>query len=443
MKFGKNAAVVAISLIGLAPVAAQAAAFDAETAARAYLDLLDGPARARSDAYFEGGYWLLLWGTLVSAGIDVLFLRLRFAARLRDRAERASPRRWLQVWLVALGYLAAGSLLSLPWAIYSGYLREAQYGLMNQPFGGWLAEHLLDTGISALLSSALIVGFYWALRRAPRYWWLAGSAIFTAGAALMLTVYPVYVAPLFNTYTELPQGPVRDRILAMAAANHVPAEHVYVYDASRQTSRISANVSGLGPTVRISLNDNLLNRTSEPEIAAVMGHEIGHYVLGHNWRLLVVLGLLAGVVCYLLHRVVPGMVRRYGPRWGVRSVDDPASMPVFGVALSVLALLATPVTNTIVRLNESAADAFGLDAAREPDGFAMSAMRLSEYRKIEPGWIEEALLYDHPSGATRVRMAMAWKRAHRPDAAIVRPGPLPPPLPGPLPGGAEAAIPGR
>lgn len=425
MKFGKIAVVAAIFAACIAPVAAQAAAFDAEAASRLYLDLLHGPARARSDAYFEGGYWLLLWGTLISVLADLLLLRLRLVSGLRDRVERLTSRRSLQVWLVAIGYLAIGSVLTLPWVIYTGFLRERDYGLMNQGFGGWLGEHALDTGISALLTSALIVGFYCALRRAPRYWWLVGSGIFTAGAALMLMVYPVYVAPLFNTYAELPQGPVRERILAMAAANHVPAEHVYVYDASRQSNRISANVSGLGPTVRISLNDNLLERTSEPEIAAIMGHEIGHYVLGHNWRLLVVIGLLAGVFCYLLHRSVPGLVRRFGARWGIRSVDDPASMPVFGVMLAVLALISTPITNTIIRLNESAADAFGLDAAREPDGFAMAAMRLAEYRKIEPGWIEEALLYDHPSGATRVRMAMAWKRAHSPEAPLVRPHPLP------------------
>ena len=424
MQFGKALAASAGLAAALMPHLAHAGTFDVEAATRAYLGMLDGASRARSDAYFEGGYWLLLWGAAIALFSDYVLLRTRMQTRFVGWAARFTSRQTVQVWLVALCYLLAGMAIALPWKIYTGFLRERAYGLQNQDFGGWLADYLLDSGLVLLVMSVLVVGAYRAMWRLPRYWWLAGSAIFTAGAAFLIAVSPVYIAPLFNHYAELPAGPVRERIVALAKASHVPAEHVYVYDASRQTNRISANVSGLGPTVRISLNDNLLNRTSEAEIAAVTAHEFGHYVLGHNWRLLVTIGLLAGVVFFLLHRLVPRLVRRHGRRWGIDSPRDPASMPVFGMALTVLGLLTTPVTNTIVRLNESAADAFGLELAREPDGFAMAAMRLSEYRKIEPGLLEEALLYDHPSGATRVRMAMEWKARNMPDAAIIRPARL-------------------
>jgi STE24 endopeptidase len=103
---------------------------------------------------------------------------------------------------------------------------------------------------------------------------------------------------------------------------------------------------------------------------------------------------------------------RYGQKWGVRDVADPAVTPLFALLAAVAGLLATPLFNTIIRVHESQADAFGLDAAREPDGFALTAMKLSEYRKIEPSALEEALFFDHPSGRTRVRMAMEWKARH-------------------------------
>ncbi|MGN6500332.1 MAG: M48 family metalloprotease, partial [Tsuneonella sp.] len=120
-------------------------------------------------------------------------------------------------------------------------------------------------------------------------------------------------------------------------------------------------------------------------------------------------------------RIAPRLIARYGERWGVRDLADPASLPVLSALMAVYMLFATPATNTLIRTTESQADAFGLDAAQQPDGFAMVAMRLSEYRKIEPGPVEEFLFFDHPSGATRVRMAMQWKKDHVPNAQIMHP----------------------
>jgi STE24 endopeptidase len=212
----------------------------------------------------------------------------------------------------------------------------------------------------------------------------------------------------------------------MARAHDVPADNVYVFDQSKQHNRISANVSGLGPTIRISLNDNLLNRGSTAEVKAVMGHELGHYVLGHVWKLLIGFGLVMVLGFLLLKWLTPRLLARHGDRWGVREVADPASAPLLFLIFGLYMLAATPITNSLVRTVESEADAFGLDSAREPDGFASTAMKLSEYRKIEPAAFEEILFFDHPSGRSRVRMAMEWKARHLAELppgqrAIVRP----------------------
>ena len=143
-----------------------------------------------------------------------------------------------------------------------------------------------------------------------------------------------------------------------------------------------------------------------------MGHELGHYVLGHVWKLILSLTALFLIVFWATHRIVPGIVKRWGDKWGIRDDKDVAAIPVYSIVITVMFLLMTPITNSIIRINESEADAFGLDVARAPDGFAEIAMKLSEYRKIEPGPIEEMLFFDHPSGATRVRMAMEWKGKH-------------------------------
>jgi STE24 endopeptidase len=409
--------------------------FDVEAATRAYLDTLQGAARARSDAYFEGGYWLILWGALVGVVSHWLMLRFGWSAAWRRWAERVTRRRWLQPGLYGIFYVVLASLIVLPWTIYTGFFRERQYGLMNQNFGAWAGEQAIGLGVSIVTTALLLLVVFAVIRRAPRSWWLWGTAAVTAMIAFGIAIAPVFVAPLFNKYTPMPPGPLRTQILAMAAANHIPADNVYVFDASKQSKRISANVSGLGPTIRVSLNDNLLNRATPAEVKAVMGHEMGHYVLGHIWRLVLAFAGMIFLVMLILWWATPRILARWGARWGVESVADPAVVPLFGLILTAFMLVTQPVFNTIVRTQEAQADAFGLDAAREPDGFASVAMKLSEYRKIEPSPLEEALFYDHPSGRTRVHRAMEWKAKHLAEmppeqrAMVVPPKPATPPSP--------------
>ncbi len=402
-------------------LAIAAGGFDVEAATRAYVDVLDGPARAQSDAYFEGGYWLTLWGTLVAVLIDYLLLRFGLAARFRDWGERLSTQLWIVTWVTALLYTLAGWIITLPWTIYSEFFRERQYDLLDQSFGAWLGDSAISLVLSLVLVPLVIMAIYALIRRAPRRWWVWATGVIGIYLAFSVLIQPVFVSPLFNDYTELEQGPLRERLEAMATRYDVPSEHIYVFDQSTQDRRISANVSGLGPTIRISLNDNLLNRTSEAEVMAVMGHELGHYVLGHIPRIIMGLTLIYAVAFFIMARFAPRIIARYGKRWGVRDVSDPASLPVFMILLSLVVLVANPIINTLIRVHESEADAFGLEAAREPDGFARIAMRLSEYRKIEPSAFEEFMMFDHPSGATRVRMAMQWKADNVTNPQIVTP----------------------
>jgi STE24 endopeptidase len=400
-----------IGLIGDAAVAV--GAFDPEAATRAWLATLDGPARTRSNSYFEGGYWLLLWNAVAVLALSLALLHFGWSAAWARWAERVTARRWLQPALYALPYVVATSLLILPWSLYTGWYRERQYGLMNLTLPQWLGEQAIGLAIQIVVTALILIAIFAVIRRAPRTWWLWGTGTLVAFLAFGLMVAPVFVSPLFNDYRVMEEGPLRSSILEMARGYDVPADDIYVFDQSRQHNRISANVSGLGPTLRISLNDNLLERGSPEEVRAVMGHELGHYVLNHGPILLGVMALIFLAAFWLLSRLAPLTLARYGARWGVRGVDDPAVLPLFTIIFALFLLAVTPVTNSLIRTIESQADAFGLDTAREPEGFASVAMKLSEYRKIEPAPIEEIFFFDHPSGATRVRMAMEWKAANQ------------------------------
>ena len=401
-----------------------AAAFDVEQASRSYIDTLQGAELEKSNDYFEGGYWLILWGALVGVLVDLLILQSRLSARFRDWAERVTGRQWLQPALYTLPYVIAGFLITLPWTIYTDFFREQKYGLMSQSFGAWFGEQMIGLVISLVIFPLLIMAIFAVIRRAPKTWWIWGTGVITIFLFIGMMLGPVFISPLFNEYNEMAEGPMRDKIVAMAAEYDIPAENIYVFDQSKQHKRISANVSGIGPTIRISLNDNLLERTEPDEVAAVMGHELGHYVLGHTWRSVFILALIMAVGLFIAARLAPRLIERHGAKWGVRSVSDPAAIPLLSLILTLYFFAATPAFNTLIRVNESDADRFGLDTAREPDGFAKVAMRLSEYRKIEPGPIEEMLFFDHPSGATRVRMSMQWKADNVKNPVMLEPGKL-------------------
>jgi STE24 endopeptidase len=386
-------------------------AFDPELATQAWMATLNGAARAKSDAYFEGGYWLILWGALAGIAADLVILRMGWAAGLSARVRRFTPRKWLQSLLFAVPYLVLASLLILPLTIYKEFFREKQFGLLNQSFAAWGGEALMALGINALVFGLLFMGIHAVIRRSPKGWWVGATAVTVAGLAVFITIAPVYVQPLFNSYTSLPEGPVRSAVLSMARANGVPANNVYLVDASRQSDRISANVAGLFGTTRVALNDNLMKQPTD-EVRSVMAHELGHYVLNHVWKMLITLSLIAGLVFLIICRLLPWALARFGPRWGVTSLEDPAILPVMMILAAIIGLPLTPVTNTVIRTQEIEADRFGLNAARAPEAFASIAMKLSQYRKIEPGPWEEMLFFDHPSGHTRVLTAMRWKAEH-------------------------------
>ena len=397
------------------PTAAQwSASFDVNAATQAWLDTISGVQRLKSDAYFEGGYWLLLWNLLWGLGVAALLLSARRSARLRNWTERVTPRSGLQTLLYAVVYLLLTWLLTLPLTIYQDFLREHQYGLATQTFLPWFGEQCISLAVTVVLGAPFIGLIYWIVRRAGNAWWAWGGGLVALSLLFIIVIEPVFIAPLFNDYTPLPPGPTRDSILSLARANGIPADNVYVFNASKQTTRISANVGGALGTMRIALNDNLLNETSLPEIRAVMAHEMGHYVLHHEWRHVIDLGLLGLLALLALHYSFDWLLPRVAARTGIRDRADIAGLPLAVALLSILGLVATPVLNTIIRTAESEADIFGLNAAREPQGFAQAAMHLSTYRKLEPGRLEELLLFDHPSGRTRVHMAMQWLKENPP-----------------------------
>jgi STE24 endopeptidase len=391
---------------------AEARVFDVQGATQAYLAKMSPDQRARSDAYFEGGYWLQLWDFLCGAAISVLLLAGGWSARMRDLAERATRFAAARAAIYWAQYLILTTLLGFPLTVYEGYVREHQYGLATQTFLPWLGDQGKELLVGLVMGSLLVAALFAVVRRLGSSWWLWGAFVTAAFVAIGIVIAPVFIFPLFNTFTKLEDPKVKGPILSMARANGIDVSDVYQVDASRQTTRASANVSGFLGTMRITLNDNLLKRSTPEEVQAVMGHEIGHYVLHHVYNGVFFFSVVIVVMFAYLRSALEWSIARWGVRWGVRGVNDLAVLPLAVLAMSAFLTLMTPVLNTYIRTQEAEADQFGLNASGQPDGMAEAMLKLGEYRKMSPGRIEEWLFYDHPSGRARIEAAMRWKAEH-------------------------------
>jgi STE24 endopeptidase len=386
--------------------------FDPMAATNAYLAKLPPDKKAKSDAYFEGGYWLILWDFLASSVVFLLLLVTGLSARMRDLAERITRFKPIHTFLYWAQFLVLTSLLTFPLGVYEGFIREHKYGLSTQTFGPWLGDQLKALGLAVVLGGVLMMALYGIVRRLPRTWWVWGAITSFVFLAFLLLITPVFIAPLFNKYTRLEDPAIRDPILSLARANGIAAKDIYVQDASRQSTRVSAFVVGFLGTERIVLNDNLLKRSSVAEIEAVMGHEMGHYVMHYFYKALMFFGIVIVLGFAFLHSGSQWAFRHWGDKWRVHEARDLAAMPLFALLISTYLFILTPALNNYSRAEEYEADIFGLNAARQPDAAAEVALKVADYRKLDPGPLEEFLFYDHPSGRMRIYAAMRWKAEH-------------------------------
>jgi len=383
--------------------------FSADAATEAYLAEIPAAARARSDAYFEGGYWLILWDFLYGVVVALLLLNLRWSAKMRDLAERVTRLKFVHDIIYWVEYAVLTTILTFPLAYYEGYIREHKYGLATQTFGPWLNDEFKGLLINVLLGAIAVPILFAIVRRLPNTWWIWGAIVTCFFYAILAMIAPVFIFPVFNKITVLNDPKVTGPILSMARANNIPAHEVYQIDSSRQTTRMSANVSGLGKTMRVTLNDNLLRRGSLEEIQSIMGHEMGHYVLNHVYKGTFFISVVFVIFFALLNWSINWSFSRWGQSWQIRGIEDPAALALVLLLASIFFFSLTPITNSETRIAEHEADMYGLNASRQPDGFAQAAIHLGEYRKMSPGPLEEWIFFDHPSGRTRIHDAMTWK----------------------------------
>ena len=381
--------------------------FDVQQATDTYINSLGAEALAKASAYTTGSHWMLLLGFLISALTTWIFVKFEILDKIDVKLNKRSL--WLRSFVISGAFIFLSSLLMLPWTIYQDWWREVSYDKTSQPFLDFLSQGSISLLISSVLGGLFFSGIYFFIRRVGQFWWAWSGGLATLFITSMMLLGPVFIEPLFNQYTPLPQGEVREALEVMAKQANISPDRIFVYDGSRQSNRFTANVSGLGSSARIAISDVALKSASLDEVKAVTGHKIGHYVSGHIWNLIGTATVLAMLFFYLTNAMFVKVSHSMGSK---SEVQDPRGIPVLLLCVSFLSLLAQPVTNFVIRQGEIEADQYAYQAVNLPDAMATALVKTAEYRDPRPNAVQEFIFYSHPSVEKRVKAAMEWKAQH-------------------------------
>jgi Zn-dependent protease with chaperone function len=344
-------------------------------------------------------------------GMAVLLIILGtgWSARMRDFAARV---RW--PFVAAMLYFALFSLLTalltFPLDFYGGFVVPHQFDLTNQSFAGWLGDAAKAFGVNLVIGAPIAALALLGIRRIRRWWlvlWLGSIPLILLG----VLAQPLIIDPLFNDFRPLRDVSLRQALLDEASRAGIEGGRVYEVDKSKQTKEMNAYVSGIGPSARIVMWDTLLAKLDREEILAVMGHEMGHYVLKHLWQ-----GMAFGVAVsflgfFIAQKLFEWGLARWGARWRAADRGDAAALPWLLIVSSLLAFLLSPVYSGFSRHVEHQADVFGLELTHSNEAMASAFVKFAEDSKADPRppRFIEWWRYSHPSLGRRIDFVLAYK----------------------------------
>jgi len=384
-----------------------------------------GPADVPATDYFTAdeiasgkqyGFERLLfsWGALaLSVAYWSVLLVAGLSKRFASWAERWTRGRfWLACLVFFVGALLLRHVVGYPLSLWRGYFHLREWGLSNLDLGAWHVEKLKSIALSVGLMAPGMTIAWLVLRRFPRRWWIAVAGLMSAVSVVGMFVWPLCIAPLFNTFTRLEDGPLRDRLVALVERSGVSVEPdaIFVVDGSRQSHPTNAYVVGIGASRRIVLYDTLIANHDDAEVESVLAHEIGHDLRRHIWKGLGLGVLGSAALFFVMDRVLALIARQR--RFGVRDKTSLAAAPVAFLVIGVGSYLALPVQNAISRHFERQADDTELELTGRPDLMISSRQKMGRTNRsdVEPHSLKRWFYYSHPTILERIRRAEFERR---------------------------------
>jgi STE24 endopeptidase len=369
------------------------------------------PPTEKALRYHRSGNVLWLVGTIWGFAVPLLLLFTGFSARLRDMGRRIGRNWFFTIAIYAILFSLVTFLLDLPLAWYNGFQRLHEYGLSNQTAAKWWGDTFKGLLLGCIFSALLLWFPYLLLRKSPRRWWLWTGLAMIPLLALFLIITPIWIEPLFNKFGPMKDKTLEAQILSLADRAGIEGSRVYEVNKSVDTKTVNAYVSGLGGTKRIVLWDTILAKLTPREVLFVMGHEMGHYVLGHTFQLVALGSILALLGAWVIHRTAGSLIARYQNRFGFSELADVASLPLMALLLGLVGFVLTPAVLAFGRHVEHESDRFGLEITRDNHDCATAFVKLQQENLSvpRPGLLYKIWRSDHPPLGERIDYCNAYR----------------------------------
>jgi STE24 endopeptidase len=334
---------------------------------------------------------------------------------LRDLCERGVAS--LRVPAAAVPVVAAAffaflliffnDVVLLPLAFRRGFALDRRYGLTAESPRAWLVDHLKARALAGAVTIAAAVVVLTFLTAWPAAWWVPAWGTFVVLSVAAAWAMPVWLLPRFYRFAPLERESLVRRLAGLAAQAGVPAVGVYTWFLSDHTRRVNAMMTGLGANRRILVSDTLLADYSDEEVEVILAHELAHHVRHDVWKGLATSAVVAGLALWLGHLALT----RLAAPLGLRSVADPAGLPLLVLVAGATSLVLAPLTNALSRLYERQADRFALEATANPAAFTSAIKRLSARNLADedPPPFARLWFYTHPPVSERLAFAGRWR----------------------------------
>lgn len=295
-------------------------------------------------------------------------------------------------------------LLTLPLSFYSGHVLEMRYGLSRQGVGKWASDWLKSEALQLVFLALFVGAVYWLLESDPNLWWVWAWLFFTGLSVFLSWLTPIVLLPLFFKFEPLPDGDLKDRLLALSERLGTRVRGAYIWKLGDRTVKANAALTGWGGTRRIIISDTLLEHHTADEIEVIIAHELGHHVHRDIWRMLVVQTVLIFVSMWFIDVALDAWSASFGLSG---ELHDYANLPLLSLVTTGVGLVALPLANSYSRRRETAADDFALRVTGMRSEFVSAMEKLGSLNLAnrDPHWLLEMLLHSHPSVARRVERA--------------------------------------
>jgi STE24 endopeptidase len=313
---------------------------------------------------------------------------------------------WNEIWtgLAYIGILIIGrSLLSLPFSIYSTFVIEERFGFNKTTPATFIADLFKGLALSVLIGGPLLAGILALFIYAGDLAWLWCWIAVTLFTLAMQFIAPTWIMPLFNKFTPLEDGDLRERIMQYARSVDFPLKNLFVMDGSRRSAKSNAFFTGFGKNKRIALFDTLIEKHTVPELVAVLAHEIGHYKKKHILKGMLISIAHTGVLFYLLSLFLnsEGLFNAFY----MEQMSVHAGLIFFGLLFAPVELLLSVIMQIMSRKHEYEADRFAADTTGDPQHMIDALKKLSagNLSNLTPHPFYVFLNYSHPPVLQRIR----------------------------------------